>query len=149
MATEQKKFDAETADNLEEIEKQFAVKAIEHAQVYWNILEKMPGSQLKLTRLDDEIIEHLTEVFPDLVASNGATIDENEMKSHAGKNKWRPFLMKYEKLVDDYNFGTLLRTDAKAEYEEHTTIFVPRMQFFAIEILRNRAGLNDWICQKK
>lgn len=25
---------------------------------------------------------------------------------------------------------------------------VPRMQFYAIEIARNRAGLNDWIYEK-
>lgn len=29
----------------------------------------------------------------------------------------------YEKTVHDFNFGTLLRTDAEAEYEEQTTIF--------------------------
>jgi hypothetical protein len=26
---------------------------------------------------------------------------------------------------------------------------VPRMQFYAIEIARNRNGLNDWICEKE
>lgn len=26
-----------------------------------------------------------------------------------------------------------------------TTVIVPRMQFYAIEIARNRNGLNDWI----
>jgi hypothetical protein len=65
-----------------------------------------------------------------------ATIDENEMKSKAGKEKWRKFMMAYEKLVDDYNFGTMLRTSPKVEYEQDTTIFVPRMQFYAVEIAR-------------
>lgn len=45
------------------------------------------------------------------------------MKGAEGKARWREFLMKYEKRVDDYNFGTLLRTDAGVEYEKDTTIF--------------------------
>merc|ERR1711977_356821 len=75
-------------------------------------------------------------------------IDEDEMKSKTGKERWRKFLMTYEKKVDDYNFGTMLRADAKGEYGEKETIFVPRMQFYAIEIARNRNGLNDWIFEK-
>ena len=93
-------------------------------------------------------------------------------------------MMAYDKRVDDYNFGTILRTSPKVEYEEHTTIFgtihhmlifklyptaafdvqhhrntwsfvltsrfaVPRMQFYAVEIARNRHGLNDWIYEKE
>lgn len=29
-----------------------------------------------------------------------------------------------------------------------TTPVVPRMQFYAVEIARNRKGLNDWIYEK-
>lgn len=29
-----------------------------------------------------------------------------------------------------------------------TRIIVPRMQFYAIEIARNRQGLNDWVFEK-
>jgi hypothetical protein len=97
-----------------------------HAQTYWNILQRRPGSQLRLTKLDDEILDHLYQVFPDFDPAK--ELDEDEMKSKEGKEKWRNFMMKYEKTVDDYNFGTLLRRDAKAEYEEHTTMFAPRMQ---------------------
>lgn len=45
------------------------------------------------------------------------------MKSKAGKEKWRAFMMEYEKKVDDYNFGTMLRNSPKVEYEEESTIF--------------------------
>ncbi|KAH0610297.1 uncharacterized protein H6S33_011824 [Morchella sextelata] len=146
VAPPPKTFKAEEAENLEDIEKQFAVKAVMHAQTYWSILETREGSNLRLTRFDDDIYAHLMEVFPDFDASKA--LDEDEMKSKEGKEKWRSFMMKYEKTVDDYNFGTLLRTDAKAEYEKDTTIFVPRMQFYAIEIARNRHGLNNWIKEK-
>jgi hypothetical protein len=45
------------------------------------------------------------------------------MKSKAGKERWRKFMMAYEKKVTDYNFGTMLRSNPKYEYEQDTTIF--------------------------
>ncbi|EMR61992.1 putative duf757 domain-containing protein [Eutypa lata UCREL1] len=141
-----KDFDAENADNFEDIEKQFSVKAVQHLETYWAILEKVKGSLLRLTKYDDEIYEHLKRDFPDF--DPAATINESEMKSKSGKDRWRKFMMVYEKTINDYNFGTIMRTNPKFEHEEHTTIFVPRMQFYAVEIARNRAGLNDWIYEK-
>lgn len=141
-----KKFDPETAENFEDMEKQFAVKAVHHMTVYWGILSKIPGSKLRLTNRDDEIHEHFTRAFPDF--DPAAPIDEDKMKSKEGKAQWREFVNQYEKKVDDFNFGTMLRKSAKCEYEEQDTIFVVRMQFYAIEIARNRAGLNDWICEE-
>ncbi|KXX74616.1 Protein PBDC1 [Madurella mycetomatis] len=114
-----KSFNAEEAENLEDIEKQFAVKVVQHMQTYWAILEKVKGSSI-----------------------------EDEMKSKSGKERWRNFMMAYEKKVDDYNFGTILRSNPKFEYGQEETIFVPRMQFYAVEIARNRLGLNDWIYEK-
>jgi len=137
------KFDPETADNFEDMEKQFAVKAVHHMTVYWGILEKMPGSKLRLTRIDDEILEHFKKEFPDF--DPAGEIDEDKMKSKEGKEKWRNFMKAYEKTVDDFNFGTMLRKSPKSEYGEKETIFAVRMQFYAIEIARNRAGLNDWV----
>ncbi|KAH7140095.1 polysaccharide biosynthesis-domain-containing protein [Dactylonectria estremocensis] len=141
-----KNFDAENAENNEDIEKQFAVKVVQHMQTYWSILEKVKGSALRLTKIDDEILEHLKTDFPEF--DPAVTIDEDAMKSKQGKERWRKFLMTYEKKVDDYNFGTMVRNNSKVEYEEDTTIFVPRMQFYAVEIARNRSGLNDWIYEQ-
>ncbi|KAK2596829.1 hypothetical protein N8I77_012721 [Diaporthe amygdali] len=165
-------FDASDADNLEDIEKQFAVKgtknfcqtlasshnfsarqnltcfstAVQHLETYWAILEKVKGSTLRLTKIDDEIYEHLCKDFPEFDPAE--TIDESKLKSPTGKKRWRDFMMAYEKKVDDYSFGTMLRTSPKEEYTQHGTIFVPRMQFYAVEIARNRKGLNDWIYEK-
>jgi len=137
------KFDPHNAQNLQEIERQFAVKAVLHAQTYWNLLESRKGSELNLTKIDDEIYEHFNREFPGYDVEGN--VDEEQMKSKEGKEKWRKFMNAYEKKVADYNFGTLLRNNAKAEYEEKTTIFVQRMQFYALEIARNKKGLNDWI----
>ncbi|NXB39713.1 PBDC1 protein, partial [Eulacestoma nigropectus] len=57
--------------------------------------------------------------------------------------KWRPFCLRFEGVVEDFNYGTLLRLDSRREYTEENTIFATRIQFFAIEIARNREGCND------
>ncbi|BCS01044.1 polysaccharide biosynthesis domain-containing protein [Aspergillus luchuensis] len=141
-----KPFDPETAENFEDMEKQFAVKAVEHLMTYWSILEKVPGSKLRLTKMDDEILESFQKEFPDFDPAE--TLDEDKMKSKEGKEKWRNWINQYEKIIEDFNFGTMLRASPKVEYDRDTTIFAMRMQFYAIEIARNRAGLNDWIYER-
>ena len=140
----------EEAKNLEDLEKQFAVKAVQHMMTYWSILEKMPGSKLRLTKIDDQILEHFQREFPEF--DPAATVDEDQMKSKEGKERWRNFMNAYEKgdnQIEDFNFGTMLRRNPKLEYGEKETMFAVRMQFYAIEIARNRAGLNDWIYEKE
>lgn len=95
-------------------------------QTYWSILEKVKGSTLRLTKMDDEIYDHLRKDFPTF--DPAATINEDEMKSKEGKERWRAFMMQYEGKIDDYNFGTMVRNNAKAEYEEKTTIFGTKKQ---------------------
>ncbi|KAJ6565471.1 DUF757-domain-containing protein [Mycena vulgaris] len=146
MATNSKSFDPNSAQNLIEIEKQFAVKAVEQAQTYWNLIEKVPPKELRLTKIDDEIYEDTLKTFPELAEADHAKLiklDEEAMKSPEGKERWRVFIESYKKKVKDYNFGSLIRTDARQEYGENNTIFVTRIQFYAIEIARNRLGLND------
>ncbi|KAG6885537.1 hypothetical protein C0993_000322 [Termitomyces sp. T159_Od127] len=149
------KFDPQNAQNLKEIEKQFAVKAVEQAQTYWNLLEKVSPRELKLTQHDDDIFNDTKKTFPELFENDNAKLiklDENFLKSEDGKKKWRAFhalslvnsaCVRYEKKIKEHNFGCLIRTDADGEYGETSTIFVTRMQFYAIEISRNRLGLND------
>lgn len=112
-------------------------------QTYWSILEKVRGSTLRLTKMDDDILEHFKKEFPDF--NPAETINEDKMKSKEGKERWRTFMNQYEKKIDDFNYGTMLRSNPKFEYGEKEAIFAMRMQFYAVEIARNRAGLNDWI----
>lgn len=88
---------------------------------YWAILEKVKGSQLRLTKMDDEIYESFKTEFPDFDPT--ATINEDQMKSKAGKEKWRNWVNQFEKKIDDFNFGTIIRSRADVEYDQHTTIF--------------------------
>ncbi|RDH39607.1 DUF757 domain protein [Aspergillus welwitschiae] len=120
--------------------------AVEHLMTYWSILEKVPGSQLRLTKMDDDILESFQKEFPDFDPAE--TLNEDKMKSKEGKEKWRNWINQYEKIIEDFNFGTMLRASPNVEYDRDTTIFAMRMQFYAIEIARNRAGLNDWIYER-
>lgn len=94
---------------------------VQHMTTYWSILEKIPGSKLRLTKIDDDIHEHFLKEFPDYDLK--ATINEDEMKSKAGKERWRTFIASYEGKVDDYNFGTMLRANPAEEYDQEGTIF--------------------------
>jgi hypothetical protein len=133
------------------MEKQFAVVAVQHMETYWSLLQNIRGSTLRLTRFDDEILGHLHSIFPDFDPAK--ELDEDAMKSPEGKRMWREFMNVYEKgekEVKDFNFGTLLRKGPRMGCDkEEEVIFAVRMQWVAIEIARNRAGLNDWIYEEK
>lgn len=90
-------------------------------QTYWNILERVRGSTLRLTKMDEEIYEHLKTDFPEF--DPAAPINEDEMKSKSGKERWRKFMMAYEKKIEDYNFGTMVRNSHKVDYDQDTSIF--------------------------
>lgn len=144
-----KPFNAEEADNLEDIERQFAVIAVEQAETYWNLLTKIQGSKLRLTKIDDEIYNTFIEHFPEYKdIERIKSFKEDELKTPQRKAQWRTFCNLFEKSVEDFNFGTLLRTNSAEEYGQEGTIFVVRIQFYAFEIARNRHGLNDWIYGK-
>lgn len=101
----------------------------------------MDPKLLKLTQHDDEIYTTFRQDFPDLKVD---VLNEDDLKAPEAKSKWRTFIDKFSKL-EDYSFGTLIRTDASKELGPDNTIFVIRLQFWAIEIARNREGFNDSI----
>uniref|UniRef100_A0A3Q2DSK2 Polysaccharide biosynthesis domain-containing protein n=1 Tax=Cyprinodon variegatus TaxID=28743 RepID=A0A3Q2DSK2_CYPVA len=63
--------------------------------------------------------------------------------------RWRAFCNQFEGIVEDFNYGTLLRLDCEKDYSEENTIFATRVQFFAVEIARNREGCNDTVFLSK
>ncbi|WWC68031.1 uncharacterized protein I206_101950 [Kwoniella pini CBS 10737] len=137
-------FDAETAGNNPEIEMQFAVKTVEHLEAYEKLICGIPPNKIKFTPIDEELYDNMIEIFPEFkFEDNLKILDEDSMKSSNGKEKWRKFIMPYEKRVTDYNFGTLIRRRSDELYSEENSVLVTRVQFYAIEIARNKAGLND------
>jgi hypothetical protein len=113
-----------------------------HMQTYWSILERVKGSTLRLTKIDDDIYNHLKEAFPEFDPAE--TIDEDKMKSKEGKERWRNFMMAYEKKVDDYNFGTMLRGNPKWEYGQDETIFGA---YIGSEVWRDRREADNSQCR--
>jgi hypothetical protein len=50
--------------------------------------------ELTIDSIDDELHEHLLSIFPELKFEESLRIlDEAEMKSANGKEKWRSFIM--------------------------------------------------------
>ncbi|XP_044261917.1 protein PBDC1 [Tribolium madens] len=131
---------AEEFENDQTLETMWAIKAYEHAEIYFNILCSVDPKYLKLTPIDNIIYKEFRDEFPHLRIN---IINENELKSEKSKAKWRPFCEKFKKCVEDYSFGTLLRSDASKDYTEDNTMLVTRIQFYAIELARNREGVND------
>ena len=106
-------------------------------------------SKLKLTQHDNDIYHHFRTAFPSLDVT---TLTENGLKSESGKKKWREFCNVYKDggKVNDFNFACLLRLSCSGDYEESDNVtIVPKIQFLAIEIARNREGRNDKVKGQK
>ncbi|EFN65359.1 UPF0368 protein Cxorf26 [Camponotus floridanus] len=132
---------AEEFDNDPSVEAMWAMKAMEHAQILCSVDPKI----LKLTPHDKDIYKAFRENFPNMKVDK---IDEDEFKSPQEKEKWRPFCEQFKDLVEDYSFGTLLRADCTQDYTEKNSILTTRIQFYAIELARNREGFNDGVRKK-
>ncbi|XP_034341763.1 protein PBDC1 isoform X1 [Arvicanthis niloticus] len=132
-------YPPESYGNDPDIEMAWAIRAMQHAEVYYKLISSVDPQFLKLTKVDDQIYSEFREIFETLRVD---VLDPEELKSESAKEKWRPFCLKFEGIVEDYNYGTLLRLDCSQGYTKENTIFAPRIQFFAIEIARNREGYN-------
>ncbi|XP_019486326.1 PREDICTED: protein PBDC1 [Hipposideros armiger] len=130
---------AESYGNDPDIEMAWAMRAMQHAEVYYKLISSVDPQFLKLTKVDDQIYSEFRKNFEKLRID---VLDPEELKSVSAKEKWRPFCLKFDGVVEDFNYGTLLRLDCSQGYTEENTIFAPRIQFFAIEIARNREGHN-------
>ncbi|XP_004464881.1 protein PBDC1 isoform X1 [Dasypus novemcinctus] len=130
---------AESYGNDPDIEIAWAMRAMQHAEVYYKLISSVDPQFLKLTKVDDQIYSEFRENFEKLRID---VLNPDELKSESAKKKWRPFCLKFDGIVEDFNYGTLLRLDCSLGYTEENTIFAPRIQFFAIEIARNREGFN-------
>nr|KAF6320639.1 polysaccharide biosynthesis domain containing 1 [Pipistrellus kuhlii] len=129
---------AESYGNDPDIEMAWAMRAMQHAEVYYKLISSVDPQFLKLTKVDDQIYTEFRKKFEKLRID---VLDPEELKSISAK-EWRPFCLKFDGVIEDFNYGTLLRLDCSQGYTEENTIFAPRIQFFAIEIARNREGHN-------
>ncbi|XP_033118615.1 protein PBDC1-like [Anneissia japonica] len=68
--------------NDSSLEMQWAMKAFKHAEVYYNLISSVDSRSLKLTKHDDEILEHFKKDFPDF---NIQKFDEDDLKTESAK----------------------------------------------------------------
>ncbi|XP_012725088.2 protein PBDC1 isoform X2 [Fundulus heteroclitus] len=137
---------AEAYGNDPRLEVMWAMKAYNHAEVYFNLISSVEPKFLKLTKVDDQLYSSFRETFKELDVKQ---LKEGDLKSDEAKERWRPFCNQFEGIVEDFNYGTLLRLDCEKDYSEENTIFATRVQFFAVEIARNREGYNDAVFRSK
>ncbi|NWI15016.1 PBDC1 protein, partial [Crypturellus soui] len=83
------------------------------------LLSAVEPARLRLTRLDERIYGEFRRRFGGLRVER---LDPEELKSEEAKAKWRPFCLQFEGLVEDFNFGTLLRLDCREGYTEENSI---------------------------
>jgi hypothetical protein len=133
-------FDPTKAQNNEDIEKHWAIKAFLHAETYFKLISTTNPKTLKLTKIDDELYKEFRGIWPNLDLRN---LSEDELKTQDAKAKWREFIKKYQDQVNDFNFGTLVRNASNRDYDQDNCFFVTRFEFLCIEIARNREGLNE------
>ena len=124
----------------------WAEKASRYAEVHMKLLTYVDPASVKLTRFDDYIHRLFLRYFKNV---NIEAINEHDFKSEHSKTLWRPFCEHFKSVIDEFNFGTLLRKDCKKDYTEDNCFLVTRIQFFAVEIARNRKGLNKFHLAKE
>lgn len=131
--------------NLPGVEAAWAVVAGRFAEEHEAFLARIPKNanpaHVRLTSMDDNIYHKFRLMFP-AGSFDVAKVSEDELKSPEMKAKWRPYCMHFEKTVEDYNTGTIMRLDASKPYSPENTTLAPRIQFYAIEIARMREGCN-------
>ncbi|XP_065649309.1 protein PBDC1 isoform X2 [Hydra vulgaris] len=134
----------DTANNYvndSSVELLWAMKAHKHAEVYMKLLKAVDSSKVKLTKYDDLIYRMFKKDFSDI---NVEQLDEDMFKSKTAKEKWRPFCEDFKGKIESYNFGTLIRKNVHEDYSEDNSFLTTRIQFLAVEIVRNRHGLNSF-----
>ncbi|CAG0915568.1 unnamed protein product [Notodromas monacha] len=125
--------------NSADVEALWCLAAVKFSELHFDIIASVDAKLLRLTPYDDIIAEHFRSWFPKL---NVVKLRVQELHDMEEKRKWNRFCEAY-KFYADFNFCTLLRVDATQGYTEENTVLVPRIQFYAIEIERNRTGAND------
>eukprot|EP01105_Mastigella_eilhardi_P016063 TRINITY_DN3680_c0_g1_i9.p2 TRINITY_DN3680_c0_g1~~TRINITY_DN3680_c0_g1_i9.p2 ORF type:complete len:221 (-),score=67.83 TRINITY_DN3680_c0_g1_i9:1235-1876(-) len=130
--------------NLEGLEASWAKRALLFAESHMAFLASAPrNARVALTAMDDDLYTELLTQIPEAATWAKGVVTEELLKNPAAKQKWHAFCTHFENLVEDYNMATLLRVDPALDYTPENTFVTPRVQFLALEILRNRAGHND------
>ncbi|CAG5105128.1 Oidioi.mRNA.OKI2018_I69.chr1.g1859.t1.cds [Oikopleura dioica] len=102
-------------------------KAFQQAQVHMKLLLSLGPSKIKFSPLDEKIYESFRNAFPDF------------------DDKWINWMDQFKNDIKAFDSKSLLRKNPEGDYSSQNTTFCLRAQFLAIEIARNKEGLNQKI----
>ena len=138
-------MDSLEIENSGEIELNGIMAAVDYMSEHWGRLTSCAAdaSELVLTGSrgdDDRLYREFRAAFGGL---DVAVVREGTLKEPRSQEAWRTFMMAQDGRLEEFNMICLLRIDAALGYDNDNTLLVPRVQFLAIEIARNREGVND------
>ncbi|XP_022371531.1 protein PBDC1-like isoform X2 [Enhydra lutris kenyoni] len=109
---------AESYGNDSDIEMAWAMRAMQHAEVYYKLISSVDPQFLKLTKVEDQIYSEFRENFEKLRID---MLDPEELKSESAKEKKTP------SLPPGYNFWQLkLLGTEKAITKQFTPVFMTK-----------------------
>ncbi|VDK74009.1 unnamed protein product [Litomosoides sigmodontis] len=117
----------------------WAIKAAERANIHMSLLLTCNTKELTMHKKFAVIYDKFREIFPEM---NVEKVTELELKGE-NKQRWFTFCEYFKEEVEDYNLATIMRIRVDGVYSESNTIIVPKIIFLAVEIARNKEGLNE------
>ncbi|CAG5089709.1 Oidioi.mRNA.OKI2018_I69.PAR.g12318.t1.cds [Oikopleura dioica] len=120
-------------------------KAFQQAQVHMKLLLSLGPCKIKFSPLDEKIYESFRKAFPDFDISNVDEDLQDELISGDNKLQWINWMDELKADLKDFDRKSLLRKRPDGDYTSMNTTFCHRAQFLAIEIARNKEGLNQKI----
>ena len=120
-----------------------AKKAYMMANIHFNLITSKKPSTLSLTKKDAEIYEKFRKDFPELKVS--VLIEDDLKGSKENQQKWLDFakFCKEDLEMKDTEDMSLVRLNYSGLYSEDNVVFCVKAQYLAVEIARNKEGLND------
>ncbi|XP_066933595.1 protein PBDC1-like isoform X2 [Clytia hemisphaerica] len=99
--------DASNYTNTSQVEQFWALKTHKYAEVYMKLIETVDPKLIKLTKFDGIIYRQFKRYFKSLKID---VLNVDDFKSDESKKIWRKFCESFKGKVENYNFGSLLRS---------------------------------------
>lgn len=137
-------MDSLEVENSGEIEMNGIMYAVDYMNDHWKMLTEADDAATLVLAGSKAEDDRLYREFRAAFGSMDVTVTKNEtLKDTRTQETWRAFMMSQDGRMDEFNMISLLRIDSGGNYDDANTLLVPRVQFLAIEIARNREGIND------
>ncbi|KAL9951540.1 hypothetical protein ACROYT_G044216 [Oculina patagonica] len=127
----------------------WAMKAHHQAETYLKLISAIDASRLHLTKYDDDIYRQFKRYFKmlkvDVIKPEDFKSEEANLSDTSTLTTRPP---RYTAALCSTNRSEENEIDCSKGYDEENTILVTRIQFYAVEIARNRRRLNKHFLEK-